>query len=248
MPCARPPRPFSTRLSNPPIRSSRSPLLGLLLLPVFLLAGCGDSTPTAPEVIAELELTGPEVMVEGETVQADLVALDEAGNVVPDVFAEWESSDSDVVEVDPAGLLTAQGIGTALITATVDDLTSSFEVEVVEDPCATPVGDLKPGESVTGELTEESCFLEEWFYDPWLLEVEAPVEVRIEVESEDFIPYLLLTDQLLNQLGENEATEPGEPAVLEGTLPAGNLLIWVSTSGTEEVGAYELSVADLGAP
>jgi len=227
----------------------RRHFIALFLLPAFLLAGCGDSTPTTPpELVAELELTGPETMVEGETVQADLVALDEAGNVVTDVVVEWSSSDPEVVEVDPAGLLTAQGTGAALITATVDDLTESFEVEVVENPCATPVGQLAPGDSVTGELTEESCFLEEWFYDSWLLEIDAAVEVRIEVESDDFIPYVLLTDQFLNQLAENEATEPGEPAVLQGTLPAGDLLIWASSSETDQVGDYQLSVTEVNDP
>ncbi|TVR62046.1 MAG: hypothetical protein EA422_11850 [Gemmatimonadales bacterium] len=226
-------------------RSFPTSYLFFALLVVALIPACSDGGPTSLQPVAELEVEGPETMLEGETVQAEAVALDEEGLPIEDALIEWSTSDPEVVDVSPGGFLTAEGVGTATITAAVDDVSAFFEVEVQENPCDSPVGELAVGDTVSGELTSESCFIDEWFYDPWLLEVTEPVEVRIELESDDFIPYLLLTDEFLNQLAENESPGEGEPAVLEGTLPAGDVLIWVSTSVPDEVGDYELSVSEV---
>ncbi|MGE5702911.1 MAG: Ig-like domain-containing protein, partial [Clostridia bacterium] len=75
---------------------------------------------------SELQLGSEE---DGE-LKLTATAWDEEGNQVSGKKVKWESDQQQVATVDQSGKVTAVGIGTATITATIDDVTESFEVTV----------------------------------------------------------------------------------------------------------------------
>jgi hypothetical protein len=206
---------------------------------VLALAACGDS-PTDPLQVGSIVIEAPATMGPGAVVQATATVLDADGDTLQDHPVAWSSSDEAIATVDGDGLITALAEGAVTISASAHGVTGSVEVDVDEDFCA-PVGTIEPGATVEGELTGESCLIEEWFTDLWLLELTTETIVQIDLTSADFDAALILWDELGNQFGLNEG--PGD-ARLSGTLPAGNYVIGASTTAVGEVGVYELSVVE----
>jgi uncharacterized protein YjdB len=66
----------------------------------------------------------------GDTVQLSAGALNQAGNPVPGVAFAWSSDHPDFASVDQSGLVTAQGNGTANITASGGGKSGSVAVSV----------------------------------------------------------------------------------------------------------------------
>jgi len=218
------------------------PLLGLFLF----LAACNDS-PTDPVRAASVEVEGPTTMTAGQTAQAEVTVMDEDGNLLLDHPVEWESSNPAVATVDEVGFIISLEAGTTTITAAANGVSDSFELEVEPDPCTVLVGELVPGDTVEGELTEASCLIEGWFHDPWLLEMESSTTVQIDLSSEEFNPFLILTDSDVNEIAMDEDSGEGDDARISLELPAGFYFIWASTVGEQEVGEYQLSVIEVDA-
>jgi len=136
---------------------------------------------------------------------------------------------------------------TTTITAAANGVSDSFDLEVGPDPCTVLVGEIVPGAMVERELTEASCLIETWFHDPWLLEMESSTTVQIDLSSEDFNPYLILTDSDVNEIAVDEDSGEGDDARISLELPAQLNFRWASTVGEEEVGEYQLSVIEVDA-
>jgi hypothetical protein len=147
-----------------------------------------------------VQIEGPASLAPGDTAQATASAFDADGNLLPNQPVEWSSSEEAVATVSATGLISANATGTTTITATADGASDSFLLTVQDDPCAAPVGEITLNEPVEGELTEESCLLEQWFHDAWLFRVEEEISVRIDLVSEDFDAYVILTDNVGNEL------------------------------------------------
>ena len=86
---------------------------------------------TVSQIATEITIEPNELLFVtiGESQDIIIEIRDEGGSVMSsEVF--WESTDLEVVTVDPSGRVTAQGNGTAEVTARVDTMTSSIPVQV----------------------------------------------------------------------------------------------------------------------
>lgn len=105
--------------------------LGLLaLLGVIQLAAC--TTPVTPEERVEtLEISEvPSLLLPGDTLQLEVVALDASGSEVQDATISWTSSDLAVATVSSSGLVTAATEGTSTITAAVQTVSDTAQLAV----------------------------------------------------------------------------------------------------------------------
>jgi len=72
----------------------------------------------------------------GQQQQLSASITDQDGNTLPPETASWNSSDPGVATVTSTGLVTAQGLGSAQVTATAGSATASAQVSVVQTPAA----------------------------------------------------------------------------------------------------------------
>ena len=91
--------------------------------------------PPPPEpVVASVTVTPPSMMIMvGGMFQFTAVARTADGMVVDEVDFSWMSNDTEVATVDETGLVTAVAAGTAMITATGNDVTSMPATITVEE-------------------------------------------------------------------------------------------------------------------
>lgn len=91
--------------------------------------------PPPPEpVVATVTVSPAEAMIEvGATQQFTAVATTADGMVIDDVEFTWMTDDTEVAMVDDTGLVTAVAAGTAMITATGNDVTSMPATVTVEE-------------------------------------------------------------------------------------------------------------------
>ena len=119
------------------------------LLSLFILSGCGDKTPDAEDTASQtdttIEDTGEtdapvpsEIVVSddhvtltylGDTALIHASVLDQFGTPI-DSPMSWSVSDTDIIRIDDGGVVTAQGNGTAMCTARVDELETTVQVTV----------------------------------------------------------------------------------------------------------------------
>jgi hypothetical protein len=106
---------------------------GRVFLTAILIAGCGDSTGGNLAQPASLTLVPSTVSFEAltETEQLTATVRDALGNELNSTV-EFLSSDNTVVSVNATGLLTAEGVGTAEVTASAGSLTKSASVTVTQ--------------------------------------------------------------------------------------------------------------------
>jgi len=108
-------------------------MLVLALSGVLALAACDSSTEPPPAAIpAEIEVTPAEVTLEelGATAELEVAVYDEDGILITNAEVEFTSSDEEVATVDEDGLVTAEGEGTATVTATSGEVSADVEVTV----------------------------------------------------------------------------------------------------------------------
>lgn len=106
---------------------------------------------------AALRLTIPaETLAVGRTMQASAVALDANGNELHGRRLTWSSANAAVARVSDGGLITALAAGTAIISASIDNITKADTLIVVSNDAPTvatvevtrPAGDLQVGQSM----------------------------------------------------------------------------------------------------
>lgn len=122
---------------------SRPPILRLLssFLAFAALSACGGGGPSGPGgdgdgqarvAVVEVAPGADTLTALGETRGLQAVARDAQGNEVTGVSFSWSSSDKSVAAVDAAGVVTAEGNGTAEITATASGVGGSAELAVLQ--------------------------------------------------------------------------------------------------------------------
>ena len=116
----------------------------LAALLTFWVAACGDDAtapappppppPPAPEPVIVSVVVSPAAatLVVGGTRSLAAAATDENGQPVPDAVFAWSTSDTSVAAVDATGLVRGVSVGTATITATVNEVDGVAEVTVAE--------------------------------------------------------------------------------------------------------------------
>ena len=112
-------------------------LAALSLVSLLALTGCGDggSGPVIPSTIS-LNPTTVSFTAVGQSQQLEPAITDQEGNPVDEADVVWQSSDQAVVSVSPTGLATAEGPGTAQVTATVGEIAAVAQVSVTQELAA----------------------------------------------------------------------------------------------------------------
>jgi uncharacterized protein YjdB len=98
------------------------------LLAASLLT-CSDSAGPPPAV-TRVDVTGVPVLFLGRSGSYAATAYDQNGGMLTGRRFTWRSTDTSVVTVDKVGLVTAVGLGQALVQATADGVTGSGPVAV----------------------------------------------------------------------------------------------------------------------
>jgi uncharacterized protein YjdB len=117
---------------------ARSAGVAASLSVVAFLGSCGgdSSGPTPP--VASVEVTPPTSSKEvGETVQLSATVKDASGNILSGQSVTWSSSATAVASVSGAGLVTANALGTATISAASGGKSGSATITVVPEPIAS---------------------------------------------------------------------------------------------------------------
>ena len=91
-------------------------------------------TEPTPPVVASVTLDPSSMTIEvGETFQFTATAMTSDGMTIPNGSFTWMSDDDGIATVDKTGMVTAVAAGTAMITASVNDITSMPAIVIVQD-------------------------------------------------------------------------------------------------------------------
>jgi Leishmanolysin/Bacterial Ig-like domain (group 2) len=116
----------STRLTGPQSTIATAAML-------FLLGGCGGSEPSVPTTLT-LDQSSLSFTALGQNQQLTPSVSDQRGDPLPEAQVIWSSSNAGVAAVSSTGLVTAQGNGTAQVTATAGSATAIADISVVQAP------------------------------------------------------------------------------------------------------------------
>jgi len=106
-----------------------------LLIGLFIAACSGSSEPPA---VATIEVTpASATRIVGENVQLSAAVKDEAGNLLSGLPLAWSSSAAGVASVSSSGRVTANGAGTAIITAASGNKSGISTITVLPAGVAT---------------------------------------------------------------------------------------------------------------
>ena len=87
-----------------------------------------------PPVVASVTVSPASMTMEvGGTFQFEATAMTADGMTIPDVQIAWKSDDDGIATVDDTGLVTAVAAGTAMITASSNDVTSMPATVIIEE-------------------------------------------------------------------------------------------------------------------
>lgn len=126
---------------------------GLVVLAV--LAACSGGSSEPDPVVGSVEVTPNTSSKQvGETVQLGATVKDTEGTLLSGQSVTWSSSANSIASVSASGLVTANAIGQATISAAAGGKTGNATITVIPEPIAsisvTPVDDtLREGETVT---------------------------------------------------------------------------------------------------
>jgi hypothetical protein len=138
--------------------------LALMVLIASGLVACEEaaapsSNPTSGVPTAVLLTPALDTLSVGETVQLAATVIDTSGGQAPCIECEWASSDPAVAGISGTGLVTALGPGTAVITATLGDISATDTLAVVDSatppqPPQPPPGStvINPGDDITARV------------------------------------------------------------------------------------------------
>lgn len=145
-------RPVTWNSSDPVIAtvSAAGLVSGLSAGTLQLTATIGGVSGAASVTVSNAPVASVQVsptsasLVVGATAQLVATARDSAGNSLLGRTTQWSSANPSVATVSGTGLVTGVGTGTVVVTATVDGVTASASLTVVEIPIASitisPVG------------------------------------------------------------------------------------------------------------
>lgn len=97
------------------------------------LAGCGGTDPRIPTNV-NLSSSSVAFTSLGQTHQLAPTITDQEGKPILDASVAWNSSNEQVASVTQAGIVTAEGAGSATITATAGSASATAQVNVVQTP------------------------------------------------------------------------------------------------------------------
>jgi hypothetical protein len=98
-----------------------------------LIVACSSTDPRIPTALT-LDATSLSFTSVGEQQQLSPTITDEDGKTLSADEASWSSSDPAVATVSQSGLVTAQGSGSAQVTATAGSVSDAAQISVVQIP------------------------------------------------------------------------------------------------------------------
>lgn len=121
---------------------SASRLVALLAATAAGVLACGGDDPcesvAGPAVVASVDLSPDDPRLAlGETLQLVAVPRSACGNRVADASVAWSSGSPAVASVSGNGMVTAEGLGTAVITAASEGVSAAVTVTVTPPQVAT---------------------------------------------------------------------------------------------------------------
>ncbi len=128
-------RPDAVHRRSPAGPAPASQVARLLLLLVGGAAACSDSSDIGPGSVISVRVVPDTItLLNGGQDTARAFPLDDQGAFLPGKRITWDTDDAGVAVVDSAGGITATGLGTAHITATVSGVSGSATVNVTLPP------------------------------------------------------------------------------------------------------------------
>jgi len=137
------------------------------------------------------------------------------------------------------GTLIALFALTALTAACGDSPTAPGESLA----CNTTVGNLSPGDTVTGVLTRQSCRLTDGSYaDRWRLVLDSSAILTLDMLSDDVDAYLIVRDASGAQVVADDDGAGGSDARITYGFAAGTYYVLANTFFQDEFGGYTIIV------
>ena len=167
---------------------------------------------------------------------AFLELQDDFGNIIAGTDDAGGGLNSRIIEPLQAGsyIILARSLGSGS--------TGSYQLSVSEGPDCSSVGALQVGQTVTGTLAANDCLFEfGGSMDNWSLSLATTQKLRLDLESSDFVPIVLVRDPMGNIMG-GAGGDPSIDARLDLELGAGDWTVSVTTQFETALGAYELTV------
>jgi hypothetical protein len=101
------------------------------------------------------------------------------------------------------------------------------------------------GQTQSGTLTNLNCRIGETRGTGWRFDVDEPTRVQIDLTSEDFDPFLILTNRNLDILALDDDSGEGSNSRMWRNLPTGEYYLWATTVTAGELGDFQISVREL---
>jgi hypothetical protein len=230
--------------------SFRTKILWALAPACLSLAGC--SSPSEPASYT-LQLNPGSVVLTLRSPSASInvnATITQKGIVTTGPVVTWKSSDETVATVTATGqaaTITAQGHGTATVTASADGAPSStVNVSVISPDCQFNIAGeatVTPGTPSTGALANSDCRRGDSPADIYKLQVTGVTNnVTINATGTGFGPRVaLFRNNGADSLAGNIAA--AQTATVTGLLAPGTYWIAVGGPAPSTSGAYSLNVA-----
>jgi hypothetical protein len=124
----------------------------------------------------------------------------------------------------------------------------SGSVTQVEIALCAIVGEIQPGQTVSGALSTTDCMMDNmWYVDPWRLVVGATTTLRIDLTSNHFDAFLILEDEHGGILAWDDDGGQGGNSRLTYTFQPGEYRIVATSYSTYVTGSYQISTLVVGA-
>lgn len=187
------------------------------------------------------------------------VTIEVTSSEIVDPFLLLTDSNMDVWAAQDPGDQTsprltydlAEGAYIVWVTSFSGGSTGAFQLSVAEGPSACrPNASVDPeivvGQSRTGSLTESDCLFpgSGSYANAYVLRLDEPASLQIDLRSSDFDPVLIVTDADMNIVDFDDDGGGYPNSRLARDFAAGNYFVWVVSYWSAETGAYELTVTD----
>jgi hypothetical protein len=121
--------------------------------------------------------------------------------------------------------------------------TGDYTLALGSNACETALT-IAVGQTKNGQLLTEDCELDDGsFSDRWSLTLSTPTTVRLDVASDAFDPYLLVTNAAGDVIATDDDGGDDDNARVEVALPAGTFIVWANTFAAGQTGAYSISAS-----
>ncbi len=229
---------------------SRRIRLALSAVLACMLAACSDSLGPDPATVVEvIVIDAPQTHIPiGATVQLAVTARNATGGAVAGGTILWTSSRPEVALVGSSGVVEGRSAGTATITAAIGNVAGTVTVQVIPGSCAasSASGTIALGQTLPGSLTESDCHFpgSGTYADAYMLRLDEPASLQIDLRSSEFDPVLIVTDAGMNIVDFDDDGGGYPNSRLVRDFAAGNYFVWAVSFWNSATGAYELSVTE----